>query len=59
MYYIAAAPLGTLVRIVSRTIAQGKVIAVMEARIEERTTGKLLAKGTHVKQDNTPHQYKL
>lgn len=62
MYYIAAASLGTPVRIVSKVVSHGKVIAVMEARVEERGTGKLLAKGIHVKQDapsGTVSKFKL
>lgn len=53
LYYLAAAPLGMAVRIVARSIMQGKTIGVMEARVEERATGKVLVKGIHVKQDGS------
>lgn len=61
MYYISAAPVGTLVRVTANVVAQGKVVSVIEATVEERDTGRIIARGTHVKQDipNLGHKFKL
>ncbi|ORY90884.1 acyl-coenzyme A thioesterase [Leucosporidium creatinivorum] len=50
-FYISAAPLGTPLRVVSKIIQIGKSSATLEVRVENRDTNKLVALGTHVKQD--------
>ncbi|GAA5886708.1 hypothetical protein JCM5296_006377 [Sporobolomyces johnsonii] len=52
--YIAAAPLGTPLRIATTVLQFGRVTGLLETRIEDRETGKLLSFGTHTKQDPQP-----
>lgn len=54
IYYLAAAPLGTPIRIISSVLTQGLVVAVMECQVVHAETGKVLMVGTHVKQDGQP-----
>ncbi|BGP22073.1 hypothetical protein JCM10295v2_000950 [Rhodotorula toruloides] len=51
LYYIGAAPVGTKLRVVTTVLQQGRVTGLLETRIEDDATGKLLVLGTHVKQD--------
>ncbi|GAA6057706.1 hypothetical protein JCM3770_002654 [Rhodotorula araucariae] len=51
LYYIGAAPVGTKLRIVNKVLQQGRVTALLETRIENEETGKLLVTASHVKQD--------
>ncbi|GAA5912044.1 hypothetical protein JCM6882_002015 [Rhodosporidiobolus microsporus] len=54
IYYVGAAPAGSTIRIISRVLTQGKVVGVLETRIEDSETGKLLCFGMHTKQDPQP-----
>ncbi|KAL8291790.1 hypothetical protein RQP46_002048 [Phenoliferia psychrophenolica] len=53
VYYLAAAPLGTALQVVSTVIQKGKATATVECKVEEIGSGKLIALGTHVKVDNS------
>ena len=52
IYYLAPAPCDSTIRIVSRVMTQGLVVAVMECKVFNKDDGKLLMTATHVKQDN-------
>ncbi|SCV72423.1 BQ2448_3960 [Microbotryum intermedium] len=49
--YISAAPSGTALKVVTRVLQQTKTSSLLETRIEHGETGRLIAFGTHVKQD--------
>ncbi|GAA5826248.1 hypothetical protein JCM11251_007224 [Rhodosporidiobolus azoricus] len=51
VYYVGAAPTGSTIRITTRVLTQGRVIGVLETRIEDAQTGKSLCFGVHTKQD--------
>ena len=52
IYYLAPAPCDSTIRIVSRVVTQGLVVAVIECKVYNKEDGKLLMTATHVKQDN-------
>lgn len=52
IYYLAPAPCDSTIRIVSRVVTQGLVVAVIDCKVYDKDSGKLLMTGTHVKQDN-------
>ncbi|SCZ92329.1 BZ3500_MvSof-1268-A1-R1_Chr5-2g07787 [Microbotryum saponariae] len=49
--YISAAPSGTPLKVVTRVLQQSKTSSLLETRVEHAETGRLVAFGTHVKQD--------
>ncbi|SGY69590.1 BQ5605_C004g03035 [Microbotryum silenes-dioicae] len=49
--YISAAPSGTPLKVVTRVLQQSKTSSLLETRVEHAETGRLIAFGTHVKQD--------
>ncbi|GAA5936779.1 hypothetical protein JCM3775_002701 [Rhodotorula graminis] len=58
LFYVGAAPIGTKIRIVSTLLQQGRVTGLLETRIEDEATGKLLVHATHTKQDPQPRSSK-
>ncbi|GAA5857611.1 hypothetical protein JCM8547_004295 [Rhodosporidiobolus lusitaniae] len=54
VYYVGAAPVGTKLRIMTRVMNLGRVTGVLETRVENVDTGKLLCFATHTKQDPQP-----
>ncbi|KAG0655952.1 hypothetical protein C6P46_000534 [Rhodotorula mucilaginosa] len=49
--YISAAPVGTKLAITTSVLQQGRVTGLLETRIVNEETGKLVCFATHVKQD--------
>ncbi|GAA5978979.1 hypothetical protein JCM10908_002756 [Rhodotorula pacifica] len=49
--YISAAPVGTKLAITTSVLQQGRVTGLLETRITNEETGKLVCFATHVKQD--------
>ncbi|KAM0751617.1 acyl-coenzyme A thioesterase [Meredithblackwellia eburnea MCA 4105] len=53
MYYIAAAPVGTKIEVISTVIQKGLASSTIEAKVQEVGTKRLIAVGTHVKADTS------
>ncbi|GAA6020186.1 hypothetical protein JCM8202_002568 [Rhodotorula sphaerocarpa] len=51
VYYISGAPAGTQLAITTSVLQQGRVTGLLETRITDEATGKLVCFATHVKQD--------
>ncbi|TNY18149.1 acyl-coenzyme A thioesterase [Rhodotorula diobovata] len=51
LFYVGAAPIGNKLRIVNTVLQHGRVTGLLETRIEDEETGKLLVHATHTKQD--------
>ncbi|GAA6029914.1 hypothetical protein JCM8097_009167 [Rhodosporidiobolus ruineniae] len=51
LFYIGAAPVGTTLKITSKVLQHGRVTGLLEVRIEDADTEKLVAFATHTKQD--------
>ncbi|GAA5825270.1 hypothetical protein JCM10212_005677 [Sporobolomyces blumeae] len=57
--YLVAAPSGTKLRLVTKVLQFGRVTSLLETRIENAETGKLLTVGWHTKQDQYRPEAKL